>query len=264
MTGLPDFLATAMVPERWPTFALITARVSGLLMIAPGWSGTTFPSSIRAAVTVVLAVLLLPLAPVVPIGEHVLDLPLPMAAELAIGTVIGLAAAIIVQGVGLAGEIISMQMGLSIAPALAPVPELQVVGVGPLSTALAILIYLTLGGHLALIHALGQSLRTLPPGGGLAFTAAGPAATELAGRLFSCAVSVAAPVMVTLLLTSLSLAILSRAVPQLNAMMVSFPITIGVGLLMFAVSMPVVSSVIARWVEVMPAGIDRLLPQLQP
>ena len=65
--------------------------------------------------------------------------------------------------------------------------------------------------------------------------------------------------MVTLLLTNIALAILSRAVPQLNAMMVSFPLTIGVGLLMFAVSLPNVSIVVARWVQDLPAGIDGLL-----
>ena len=69
--------------------------------------------------------------------------------------------------------------------------------------------------------------------------------------------------MVALLLTKLALAILGRAVPQLNAMMVSFPITIGVGLVMFGLSLPVVSNVIARWVQELPASTDGLLLHLQ-
>jgi len=115
-----------------------------------------------------------------------------------------------------------------------------------------------------LLHAVADSLRVLPPGTVFALDEGGRAIAGTFGVLFSSALRTAAPVVVALLVTNAALAILSRAVPQLNAMMVSFPITIGVGLLMFAVSMPVVSSVIARWVEVMPAGIDRLLPQLQP
>ena len=85
----------------------------------------------------------------------------------------------------------------------------------------------------------------------------------LAGQLFSCAASVAAPVMVTLLLTNIALAILSRAVPQLNAMMVSFPLTIGVGLIMFAVSLPNVSTVVAHWVQELPVSVNGLLVPLQ-
>jgi len=263
MTGIPDFVGTALVPERWPTFALVTGRIGGLMLTAPGWSGTTLPASIRSAVTVVLALLLLPLAPVTTLPSEVLDLPLPMAAEIGIGLVIGLAAAVLVQAVGLAGEVISMQMGLSIAPALSPVPEMAVVGLGQVSTLLAILIYLGLGGHLMLLRSLADSLHSLPPGGGVLFTAGGPAATALAGRLFSCAASAAAPVMVALLLTNLALAVLSRAVPQVNAMTVSFPLTIGVGLIMYSVSLPNVSAVVARWVQELPGSVNGLLIPLQ-
>jgi flagellar biosynthetic protein FliR len=263
MTGVPDFIGGALTPEKWPAFALLTGRLGGLMMTAPGWSGTTMPRLIRTALIVVLAILLLPSVPATAMSDHVLDLPLPMAAEIAIGVVIGLAAAVLVQAVGLAGEVMSMQMGLSIAPALAPVPEMQVVGVGPITTMLAILIYFTLGGHLMLLRALADSLQTLPLGGGMQFTGGGPVAVALAGQLFSCAASVAAPVMVTLLLTNLALAILSRAVPQLNAMMVSFPLTIGIGLLMFAVSLPNVSTVVAHWVQELPGSVDGLLAPLQ-
>ncbi len=263
MTGLPDFIGAALTPARWPAFVLITGRIGGLMLTAPGWSGTTLPATVRTALTVVLAVLLLPGAAAAPMPDHVLDLPLPMAAEIAIGVVIGLSAAVLVQAVGYAGEVISMQMGLSIAPAYSPVPEMEVVGLGQISTLLAILIYLGMGGHLMLLRALADSLRTLPPGGGVLFTAGGPAATALAGQLFSCAASAAAPVMVALLLTNLALAVLSRAVPQINAMTVSFPVTIGVGLVMYAVSLPNVSNVIARWVQELPGGIDGLLVPFQ-
>lgn len=263
MTGIPDFINGALVPERWPTFALISGRVGGLMLTAPGWSGTTLPASVRSAVTVVLSLVLLPMAPAVALRPEVLDLPLPMAAEIAIGVVIGLSAAVLIQAVGLAGEVMSMQMGLSIAPALAPVPEMQVVGLGQVSTLLAILIYLVMGGHLMLLKALGHSFQVLPPGGGIAFTGGGPAATALAGQLFSCAASAAGPVMVTLLLTNIALAVLSRAVPQINAMTVSFPVTIGLGLLMYAVSLPNVSAVVARWVQALPGVVDGLLVPLQ-
>jgi flagellar biosynthetic protein FliR len=263
MTGVPDFVGAALTPEKWPAFVLLTGRLGGLMLTAPAWSGTTMPRLIRTALTVVLAVLLLPAAPAVALPEHVLDLPLPMAAEIAIGLVIGLAAAVLVQAVGLAGEVMSMQMGLSIAPALAPVPELEVVGIGPLATTLALLIYLMLGGHLMLLRGLADSLHTLPPGAGIVFTGGGPVAAALAGQMFSCAASVAAPVMVTLLLTNIALAMLSRAVPQLNAMMVSFPLTIGAGLLMFAVSLPNVSSVVAGWVLELPASVNGLLVPFQ-
>ncbi|MFO1200841.1 MAG: flagellar biosynthetic protein FliR, partial [Burkholderiaceae bacterium] len=212
---VPDFLATALTPERWPTFALVTARIGGLMLTAPGWSGTSLPRLVRTALTVVLAALLLPCAPVAKLPDQVLDIPLPMAAEMAIGLIIGMVAAVLVQAVSLAGEVMSMQMGLSIAPSYSPIPELQVSGIGPLTSMLALLLYFMIGGHLVLLRGLADSLQTLPPGGGIAFGAGETASIALAGKIFSYAVSAAAPVMVALLLTNVALGILSRAVPQL-------------------------------------------------
>jgi flagellar biosynthetic protein FliR len=61
--------------------------------------------------------------------------------------------------------------------------------------------------------------------------------------------------MVTLLIVNVAIAILSRAVPQLNAIMVSFPLTIGLGLVMLGGSLPVVATVVAGWMHSLPAGI---------
>jgi flagellar biosynthetic protein FliR len=264
MLPIPDFLRTAMSPEHWPVFVLITARIGGLMLTAPMWSAPMFPRQVRAALTVVLAALLLPSAPIVNMPEQVIQLPLPVASEMAIGIVIGLAASVLVTAVGLAGEVLSMQMGLSVAASFSPVPELQVPGIAPLSGVLAMLVYLTMGGHLMLLKGLAASLKVLPPGQGFDFAGGAPAVTSLSGQLFACAVSAAAPVMVALLLTNIALAILSKAVPQLNAMMVSFPITVGIGLLMFAASLPIVAGTFSGWMNGLPNGIDHMLLHLQP
>lgn len=262
MTVFPDFLQAAMSPDRWPTFVLITARIGGLMLTAPGWSGTSLPRLVRTALTVVLAALLLPTTPVAHLPQEVIDIPLPVAAEMAIGIIIGLVAAVIVQSLALAGEVMSMQMGLSIAPSYSPLPELMVSGIGPLTSMLGLILYFSIGGHLVLLRGLAESMQTLPPGGGIAFGAGEHASIVLAGQIFSCAISAAAPVMVALLLTNVALGILSRAVPQLNAMMVSFPLSIGVGLLMFSVSLPIVASVVAGWMNEMPGSVRELLSHL--
>jgi flagellar biosynthetic protein FliR len=260
---VPDFLRTALTPEKWVAFVLITARVGGFLFTAPGFTGSMIPGVLRTAVTVVLAIFLLPGAPSTPLPAQMLDLPIPMAAELGIGMVLGLSAAVIVQAAGMAGEVMSMQMGLSIAPSLSPVPEMQVVGVGQITSLLAITIYLGMGGHLLLLRGLAESLRILPPGGGYALDAGAGEAIRLASQMFACAISAAAPVMVALLLTNIAMAIMGRAVPQMNAMMMAFPVTIGVGLLTFGLSLPMVSQAIAGWMNGVPEGITQLLDRLR-
>jgi flagellar biosynthesis protein FliR len=254
-----DFVQHALAPERWPVFALITARLTGLFLVAPLWSMTALPAPTRAALTVVLGALLLPMAPAVPLGEHVLDLPLPVAMELLIGLVIGLTAAVVTQGAAFAGEVAAVQMGLNITPALTPAPDLTESGIGQLQGMLALFVYVAVGGHHALLRGLADSLRSLPPGAMVDLTRGAQVAAMLPRALFECALSCAAPVMVTLLVVNVAMAILSRAVPQLNAMMVAFPLSIGLGLLMTGLSMPVVAGVIAAWMDRLPGAVTRVL-----
>ena len=82
--------------------------------------------------------------------------------------------------------------------------------------------------------------------------------------LFSAAVRAAAPVLVTLLLVNVALAILGRAVPQLNAMMVSLPISIAVGLVMAGVSMPVVAATVESWMHALPESVEATVQSFKP
>ena len=260
MTGDP--LHSLFEPGRWPVFALISARVSGMVLIAPLWSMPGMPRAVRAGVVVLLSLLLMPLAPQLRVPDATLALPLPIAGEVMVGLLIGLTAAVLVHGATLAGEVISIQMGLSVGHALAPMPELEVSSVGQLQSILALLVYASMGGHLMLIRGLADSLTVLPPGTLPSFDAAGRSAAMLAGTLFTCALRVAGPVMVALLLANLAIAILGRAVPQINAMMISFPLTIGLGLLVLGLAMPAIGSALAGWVDGLPRDIDAVLQAL--
>lgn len=261
---MPDFLSAIFAPGQWPAFALISARLGGLMMVAPLWSMTAVPKTARAAITVLLSIVLLPGAPAPALPESWVMLPLPLASEMAVGLVIGLTAAVIVQGLTLAGEALSIQMGLTLGPALAPMPDLEISGLGQLKTMLALLVYVSVGGHLMLLSALADSLHSLPPGGALDFARGGHAVMGVASMLYSCALRAAAPVMITLLLSNLALAVLSRAVPQLNTMMVSLPIMVGLGLMMFGAALPLIASALRGWMLAMPNTAAQVLRAFEP
>lgn len=261
---IPDFLSAAFQPSAWPTFVFLTARLSGLVLIAPLWSMTALPRRARAALLMLLACLLLPHAPRVEMPASVLELPVPLAMEMVLGLTIGLAAAVIVQGAALAGEVISLQMGLSLGPALAPMPDLEQSGVAQLQSLLAILIYVAVDGHLQLLRALADSLIAFPPGAPLALEGGGEGAVRMVGALFSGAVRAGAPVIVALLVSNVALAILSRAVPQLNAMMVAFPLTIGVGLIVLGASLPFMAGGLATWAGALSGTVTHALGAFTP
>jgi flagellar biosynthesis protein FliR len=249
---MPDFLRLILAPANWPTFVYVTGRLTGLMLVGPLWSLAMVPRQIRGAIVVLLAVMLLPTTPRVAMPEEALQIPVPLAMEILIGVAIGLTAAVIVQGVAYAGEVIAIQMGLALGPAISGMVDLEVSGVGQIKGLLALLIYVSIGGHMMLLQGLAQSLQTVPPGTPLLLDGGGDA-IMLFGSLFSTALQAASPVMAALLLTNAALAILNRAVPQMNAMMVALPLTIGVGLIMVGAALPFLANNIGGWLSSLPA-----------
>jgi len=261
---MPDFITEILSPQNWPTFVFISARLGGMMFSAPLWSMLAWPHRARVATTILLAILLVPGAPRTVLSDRMLDLPFGLVMEMLVGLVIGLTAAVIVQGVGYAGEVVSLQMGLSLGPALAPMPDIQASGVGQLKAFLALLIYTSVGGHLILLKGLADSLRILPPGMPMSIETGGRTSALLLTTLFTTSLRTAAPVMVALLLTNLALAILSRAVPHLNAMMVALPITIGVGLVMVGASLPFVATAVNGWMRELPGAVQSAVESFRP
>jgi flagellar biosynthesis protein FliR len=234
-------------PARWPLLALVSARVVGLLLLAPVWSMRPVPLRVRGGAAVVFSAALLPAATRVapPNGP---EAPLlALGVELLLGLAIGVVAGVFLAGLTVAAEVIALQMGLSLGAAFGGIGDMGAPGIGQFYQQFALGIFVVLGGPAMLLGGLADSLVLVPPGGAIAFEAGARATIALAGDLFVVAVRVAAPVMVTLLVTNLALAVLNRAVPQLNTMMVAVPVTVAVGLVVLGATLPLAAKVVAGW-----------------
>lgn len=253
--ALQDLLA----PSTWPLFVLLTGRVGGLMLSAPLWSTPMLPRIVRAGLTVLLSAALLPAALDARPDAHYVALPLLLVGELLVGLGIGLAAAILVQGITFGGEVLAVQMGLGFGQAVNPMFQEETTGTGQLYGGLAILLYLAVGGHLMLVSGLADSLRVIPPGMALKMEFAPTAIVGMVTEFFSTALRAAAPVMGVLLLTNVALAILYRAVPQMNAILVAFPLTIGVGLIAFGACLPMLASSVLSWMQMIPEELANVI-----
>jgi flagellar biosynthetic protein FliR len=258
MTGS---LVSALQPISWPTLALVSARAAGLVLIAPLWSLAAIPPSIRGAIAMLLAFAVLP--SVTPVADGDL-LIIAAAGELLVGLAIGLSGAVLAHGMAIAAEVVSLQMGLSLGAAISPGSDLGTGGIGELKMLLTLVIYATIGGHLALVEAFARSFDSIPAGAAPNLIEGGRAAVALAGTVFDVAIRAAAPAMVALLVTNLALALLSRAVPQLNAMMVAIPVTICVGILALGAALPSLAEWIAGEAAGAGAKADHLIRAFAP
>jgi flagellar biosynthetic protein FliR len=218
----------------WPL-----SRILGLITVAPPFSNAMVPVKTKLVLGILIGVLITPTVPALPALDPMsmtglLILAQQMIIGLAMGTVMRMAFAVI----EMAGMMVSMTMGLSFAAFFDPTSAGQTAVISQVFSQLATLIFLALNGHLVMIETLAHSFVTLP------ITADPMSAESLrqvvlwCSTIFSMGLQLAMPMIGVLLLTTLALGVLSRAAPQLNLFGIGFPVTLSVGFIMIAVSLP--------------------------
>src|SRR5690606_2874045 len=229
-------------PGTLATAALLSARVGGLLLVAPIFSGRPVPYMLRAALLVVLTVLLLPLglAGATAGGAAPSVTPATLMAETLVGFAVGLGAAVLVGAAEVAGDLLSIHMGLSGAMLLDPMTQHSVPIPSEFTRFFAVAVFLSLNGHVLMLEALAATVEWAPVGGPVDGAAGAWEMVSLGSRLFVHGLQFAAPVTAAVLVSNVALGILARAVPQMNMLMVAFPVQIGIGLLTLAVALPLI------------------------
>lgn len=240
------------------TAALLAARLGGMLLAAPMYSARTIPVRVRAVLLIVLTLALLPSVDPVAVPPT----PLGFAVETGIGLTIGLAASFYIAGASAAGSLLAIQMGLSGSATLNPLSGESAPIVSQFARLLALTIVLSLGGHLLIIEAVSESLSLAPLGGPVAIEQGFLGLVDVAGRVFAIALRFAAPVVAVLLIGNVVLGILGRAVPQMNLLMVAFPVQIAVGLLAIAAVIPIIGTLMGAWAFDFEYDLSRVLDLL--
>ena len=258
-------MSLEVILSRWlPTFLLVLARCGGLVAFAPPFSGQTVPRQLKVGLAALLALILTPLLP--PIGAaafgSTLGLAATLAGELAVGAVMGTAVRFTFAGIGMAGELSSIQIGLGMPAALDPHAQVQVTAVINLLDQIAVLIFLAVGGHHHLLLGLVQSMTLAPPltvgfdGGTLEYL------MGLFAAAFLLAVRLAAPVGAAMLVSMAALGLLNRTAPQVNVFMMSFALILCIGFLVLLAALPLLVSVIAASFRDLPGVLAGLLVRI--
>ena len=212
-------------------FALVLCRIGGLFAALPVFGGRRLPARIKAATVIGITIVCLPILPVSPpaVPDNVIGIGLIVLQEVLIGLTLAFVTQVIFAAVELCGQIIGLQMGFSMASVLDPAQGTQVQIMAVVQGLLATLLFLSLNIHHLFINAIVDSFKVIPLGGWQMNEALLRFLVKVSADLFVLGIRLAAPVMVTLLLTSVVLGIMSRSFPQMNVFVVSFPLSIGLG-----------------------------------
>jgi flagellar biosynthetic protein FliR len=158
--------------------------------------------------------------------------------QVGIGLAIGFAVRLVFTAVELAGELVGLQMGLNFAAFFDPASNAQVSAVSRFMGTISMLLFIVVNGHLMVLMAVVRSFEAFPADGNFLDSLARLQMHGLGREIFASALWIALPMIGLLLFVNLTLGIVSRVAPQMNVFAVGFPVTLVMGLIGIAATLP--------------------------
>jgi flagellar biosynthetic protein FliR len=216
--------------------AAIALRISGVMSFAPFLGSSSIPARIKAVFTLAFTALLYPVCPVpvavlTPMGWSKVVL-----GEAALGLAMGLCLQFIFEGVLLAGQVGGFQLGFSLVNIIDPNTNVDTPVLSIFHQLFALLIFLQLDVHHWILRGLVKSFDYVPVGSVVISRAGVHELFRAAGGMWLAGVQIAAPLLFATLLIDVAVGFLSKASPQLPAILLSIPLKSLVGYVVLGVA----------------------------
>lgn len=222
----------ALVSGLWWPFC----RTLAMLSAAPMIGEAMVPVTVRVLLSLVLAVVLLPVSQstaLAGLSPWSLQGVAAAAEQAVLGFVLGLSFHLAMAAITVLGYLLSSQLGLAMAVMNDPLNGSSSDVISALLSVLCMLVFFSVDGHLLLLGVLGQSFKAWPVGSGLLAISMETLAYNVAW-VFSAALLLALPVVLSTFVVQMGLGLLNRVAPTLNLFSLGFAVVTLFGLFMLA------------------------------
>lgn len=249
-------------------FFLILARVFSMIAVAPLLSAESIPDIVRIGLAFFASIVIFPWVQAAgyPIPENGLAYVGLLVGEVLIGLLQGFFLVMVYAVFQMAGQYIAQQMGFNASEVYDPLAQVEQPVLGQFVNLSAMLVFLTAGGFqqvfLTNVWASFHALRATD-----FFSHPDFISSQLIGslsELFQRSFLLSLPVFGVLLLTTVSLGLIGKAAPQMNLMMMGFPINIGLGFFLMIAAMPFLVQAFTAVVDNGFNSMEGLFKQLNP
>ncbi len=262
---MTESLTIEILMQKFVIGLLFFARVTALMATGPFFSNTAIQPHVKAALSAFIALLMTTAfadqQP--PITMEAFALVPLVFKEVLVGALLGFCSNMLFHAVRLAGGLADFDMGFQTSLLFnidAGAPTL----VGEIQSLATIMIFLILNGHHFLIESIFASVKAVPLTTFVLTEASVEGLVRLVTMAFIIGVKIAAPVLISLFIANLSLALLARAAPQINVFALSFQVKIIVGLLVLFLSVPLFIILVKSSLGVVERQTMEVLMSLQP
>lgn len=244
---------------------LIFIRVGAMMLAAPLFQNSSVQPSLKVALSILLASVITTayFDDQPEIDFHPWLMAYLVLKEVMAGLLFGFAANMVFFGARMAGGLIDTDMGYQTSILF----NLQVntpTLLGELKELITLMVFLILDGHHYLIEGIFLSLKVVPL---TEFTMTEATVTELvklATSVLAISLKIASPVLISLFITNLALALLGRVAPQTNIFILSFQAKVAVGLLVLFASAPLFVYIAKGLLGEVQESIYQILLTLNP
>jgi flagellar biosynthesis protein FliR len=227
-------------------FLLVLARMSAFIVTWPVLGSMNVPANLKALLALMLSVVVYPIVkdgmtvPLISLQQLIFY----VMKEVLIGLSLAFIAHMFFYGLQVGSEIISISLGLSSAQMFNPTIGAQSTPIDTFCYVVGALVFLLINGHHMFLTGLVQSYDIIP-----ALRWGIDMETYSQVALFGQTVvefglKISAPILVSILLINIALAIVSRAVPQINVLVTSMPVNALAGLIIMFLMMPLLVNIL--------------------
>ncbi len=230
-------------------------RTSAMVLAAPLFGGNGTPVIVRIFFAAGLSLCLTPiLYGQVTVPNDLLSLFFFAGKEIACGLLIGVAVQFILWAAEMAGNFLDMQVGFGLGSVLLPNQVMPATVISKFKFMIALVLLVTMNGHHLLVQALVASYSA-----GEAISLAS-AYDQIIGGLVTMsmlALQIAAPVAAVAFVVDAALGIVSRAVPQINILMVGISAKLMAGIVAVGIALPALGAGVSRGIEIATEALEK-------
>ncbi|MEW5816066.1 MAG: flagellar biosynthetic protein FliR [Spirochaetota bacterium] len=240
--------------ENSQLFLLIFVRIFALIQISPLLSSGSVPQIVKTGLTLFTAVSIFPWVKNLgyPIPANGLLYAALLFGEIMVGIIIGFFLVVIYSAFLVAGQFFSLQMGFGASEVFDPLAQVEIPIMGQFLNIVAMFVFIGIDGFqrifLVGVFKSFQTIRALD-----LLTQKqhllNMFVRSLSG-LFEQALVISFPVLGTLFLVSIAMGLLAKAAPQMNLLMLGFPISIGVAFIVLFVTIPFIMEAFGKIVDI--------------